>query len=175
MTGLYNRRYLEESLDRELIRAKREGHCVSLVMADLDHFKAVNDRYGHLAGDEALRLFSTLMMKNSRGSDINCRYGGEEFLMVLPNMDEKTALNRAEQLRRAIADTPAKYGAIDIPITASFGVAVFPQHGQNGDELIGSADKALYVAKKAGRNQVKTYSSSIVDGDLLGALRASRS
>ena len=175
MTGLYNRRYLEESLDRELIRAKREGHCVSLVMADLDHFKVVNDRYGHLAGDAVLRAFSALMMKHSRGSDINCRYGGEEFLMILPSMDEETALKRAEQLREAIAEMPVKYRAIDIPITASFGVAVFPQHGQNGDELIGSADKALYVAKKSGRNQVKTYSSSIADGDMHGALCASRS
>ncbi len=144
-------------------------------MADLDHFKVVNDRYGHLAGDEVLRVFGRMMMKHSRGSDINCRYGGEEFLMILPSMDEETALKRAEQLRQAIAETPVKYGAIDIPITASFGVSVFPQHGQNGDELIGSADKALYLAKEAGRNRVKIYSSSSAGTKLRGTLCVARS
>ncbi len=159
LTGLYNRRYLEENLGRELIRAKRDGHCVSIVMGDLDHFKAVNDRYGHLAGDAALRVFAELMKYNSRGSDIYCRYGGEEFLLVLPGMTERTAFERAEQLRQAIAEKPVKFGGIDIAITASFGVSAFPQHGKNGDELTAAADKALYAAKEAGRNQVKGYSS----------------
>lgn len=159
LTGLYNRRYLEENLGRELIRAKRDGTCVSVVMGDIDHFKAVNDSYGHLAGDEALRVFGELMKGNSRGSDINCRYGGEEFLLVLPGMTELTAFKRAERLRLMLAETPVKFGAIDITITASFGVSEFPQHGKNGDELIAAADKALYAAKGAGRNQVKSYSS----------------
>lgn len=159
LTGLYNRRYLEENLGRELIRAKRDGYCVSVVMGDLDHFKAVNDSYGHLAGDEALRVFGGLMKRNSRGGDINCRYGGEEFLLVLPGTTELTAFKRAEQLRLMMAETPVKFGARDIAITVSFGVSEFPQHGKNSDELIAAADKALYAAKEAGRNQVKSYSS----------------
>jgi diguanylate cyclase (GGDEF)-like protein len=159
LTGLYNRRYLEENLGRELIRAKRDGYCVSVVMGDIDHFKAVNDRYGHLAGDEALRVFGELMRGNSRSSDINCRYGGEEFLLVLPGMTELTASKRAERLRLIVAKTPVKFGTMDIAITASFGVSEFPQHGENSDELIAAADKSLYAAKEAGRNQVKGYSS----------------
>ena len=146
LTGLYNRRYLDESLGRELILAEREEHPISVIIADLDHFKAVNDHYGHLAGDEVLRVFGDLMKKHARGSDICCRYGGEEFLVILPGMAEDDALERAEHLRLALAEAPIAFGSSQIVVTASFGIAVFPQHGRTGDQLTAAADNALYVA-----------------------------
>jgi diguanylate cyclase (GGDEF)-like protein/PAS domain S-box-containing protein len=160
LTGLYNRRYLEESLGRELILAKREAHPVSVIMGDLDHFKAINDRYGHLGGDEVLRVFGDLMKRHSRGSDIYCRYGGEEFLLVLPQMAKENAIERAEQLCITMAATPVFYGESQIAVTASFGVATFPRDGRTGDELIAAADRALYAAKAAGRNRVNSMLQS---------------
>jgi diguanylate cyclase (GGDEF)-like protein/PAS domain S-box-containing protein len=153
LTGLYNRRYLEDALCRELIRAEREGYPISVIMGDLDHFKEVNDRHGHLAGDEVLRVFGQLMKQHSRGSDIYCRYGGEEFLLVLPKMSEHDAVRRAEQLRAAMA-APIGFGPAQITVTASFGVATAPNGGRTGDELIAQADDALYAAKAAGRDRV---------------------
>jgi diguanylate cyclase (GGDEF)-like protein/PAS domain S-box-containing protein len=174
LTGLYNRHYLEESLGRELILAERHGHPVSVIMGDLDHFKSVNDRYGHLGGDEVLRTFGDLMKRHARGSDIYCRYGGEEFLLVLPQMPAPTAAERAEQLRIAMAAGPVRFGASQIAVTASFGVATFPQDGRTGDELIAAADSALYVAKATGRNRVEVKtgpigvpSQSSVSGEML--------
>ena len=161
LTGLYNRRYLEEALGRELILAGRHGNPVSMIMGDLDHFKAVNDRYGHLGGDEVLRAFGDLMKRQVRGSDIYCRYGGEEFLLVLPRMSTEDAVNRAEQLRSAMAAAPVPYGDFVIAVTASFGVATFPRDGRTGDELIAAADSALYAAKAAGRNRVSVNSGPI--------------
>jgi diguanylate cyclase (GGDEF)-like protein/PAS domain S-box-containing protein len=155
LTGLYNRRYLEETLGRELIIAGREGHPVSVIMSDLDRFKSVNDRFGHLAGDEVLRFFGALMKRHARASDIYCRYGGEEFLLVLPRMAEEIAVERAEQLRKEISSSPVSYDGFPITVTASFGVASFPRNGHTGDELIATADSALYAAKAAGRNRVK--------------------
>ena len=155
LTGLYNRRFLEESLRRELIAAERHGYPVSVIMADLDHFKLVNDRHGHAAGDEVLRRFGDLMKRGSRGSDICCRYGGEEFLIVLPQMAEKVALERAEQLCRATAAAPFLHGESQISVTSSFGVATFPGAARTGDDLIAAADRALYAAKAAGRNRVE--------------------
>jgi diguanylate cyclase (GGDEF)-like protein/PAS domain S-box-containing protein len=161
LTGLYNRRYLEESIGRELISAERHGHPVSVIMGDLDHFKAVNDRYGHLGGDEVLRTFGYLLKRLVRGSDIYCRYGGEEFLLVLPQTSANSALERAEQLRSAMAAAPVLYGDSAIAVTASFGVATFPGDGRTGDELIAAADSALYAAKAAGRNRVNANSGPI--------------
>jgi diguanylate cyclase (GGDEF)-like protein/PAS domain S-box-containing protein len=158
LTGLYNRNFLESNMRRELILARRHDHHVGVIMADLDHFKRVNDDYGHQAGDEVLRFFGELIKGHCRGSDIYCRYGGEEFLLILPGMTEEATLQRAEQLRRAMAETTVKFGAIEIAITASFGVAVYPKDGKRGEELIAAADKALYAAKDAGRNQVKSSS-----------------
>ena len=154
LTGLYNRLYLEETLSRELLSAVRHGHAVSVIMGDLDHFKMVNDRYGHLAGDEVLRMFGALLKKNARGSDVYCRYGGEEFLLVLPLMTQDSAIERAEQLRSAVQAADVSYGTSLITVTASFGVATFPQNGRTGDELIAAADRALYMAKADGRNRV---------------------
>ena len=154
LTGLYNRRYLEETLGRELILAERERHPVSVIKGDLDRFKLVNDRFGHLAGDEVLRVFGTLMKRHARASDVYCRYGGEEFLMVLPRMTEATAFERAEQIRIELSASPVDFDGAPIVVTASFGVASFPRNGRTGDELIATADGALYAAKAAGRNRV---------------------
>ncbi|TXT40032.1 MAG: hypothetical protein FD135_1705 [Comamonadaceae bacterium] len=154
LTGLYNRRYLEETLGQELVSAQRHGYPISVIMSDLDHFKAINDRYGHLAGDDVLRAFGALLKRHARGSDVYCRYGGEEFLLVLAQTTQNSALERAEQLRTALAAAPITSGAYSIVVTASFGVASFPDDGHTGDELIAAADHALYAAKAAGRNRV---------------------
>jgi len=155
LTGLYNRRYLEEALNRELILAERHDYPVSMIMTDIDHFKKVNDHYGHLAGDEILRAVGALLKRNARASDIYCRYGGEEFLLVLPQMSLEKAAVRAEQLRRTLSAAPIRYGATAIPITASFGVAAYPENGRAGERIIEAADKALYEAKDNGRNRVR--------------------
>lgn len=159
LTGLYNRRFLDEAINRELARAERSGSPLSLVMGDIDNFKAINDSYGHLAGDEVLRVFGEQMKRNSRGSDIICRYGGEEFLLVLPDMSQAGAYARAEQLRKDFADTSIKHDASVIHATASFGVTTFKGHGQNRAELIAAADKALYASKYAGRNKVTAFAA----------------
>jgi diguanylate cyclase (GGDEF)-like protein/PAS domain S-box-containing protein len=157
LTGLYNRLYLNESLDREITLAQRRGYCLSAVMADLDFFKAINDKYGHLAGDEALKFFASLMKQNSRNSDIICRFGGEEFFVLLPDISVDKAKERAENLRRALANLPFIFGEASFRVTASFGVAAYPEHAQNGKDLMNAADKALYSAKHLGRNQVKCF------------------
>jgi diguanylate cyclase (GGDEF)-like protein/PAS domain S-box-containing protein len=161
LTGLYNRQSLKEFFDRELSLAERHHRTISTVMGDLDHFKAVNDTYGHLAGDEVLRVFGDLLRRSYRASDIHCRYGGEEFLILLPDMPEQAAYKRTERLRATIENTPIPFGTSVIRVTASFGIATFPQDGRNREALIGAADTALYAAKDAGRNQVKRYSESI--------------
>ena len=146
--ALFNRRYLEATLGRELIRAERDGYEISVIMGDLDHFKDVNDRYGHLAGDQVLRVFGDLLKRHARGSDIYCRYGGEEFLLVMPKMPEDGAVNRAEDLRSRVASAPVTFGDSAIAVTASFGVAVFPRDGRTSDQLIAASDHALYAAKE---------------------------
>jgi diguanylate cyclase (GGDEF)-like protein/PAS domain S-box-containing protein len=161
LTGLFNRRYLDETSERELIRAKRSGQQIGFVMCDLDLFKAVNDAYGHLIGDEVLRVFADLLKRNTRGSDIACRYGGEEFLLLLPEVTPDLAYQRAEQLRTALEATLITSGTTVIHVTASFGVATFPEHGSTIDELIRAADEALYIAKNAGRNRVVSHSAKM--------------
>jgi len=154
LTGLYNRRYLAETLERELARAMREGYPVSLVMADIDHFKNVNDTFGHAAGDLALRSLGSILRSDTRPGDIACRYGGEEFLLVMPNTDARTAAQRAEQLRRRVAESRVAWLGREVAITLSLGVASFPLYGATGDEVMAAADLALYAAKAAGRDRV---------------------
>ncbi len=159
LTGLYNRRYLDEAMGRELIRAARNKQPIGIVMCDLDHFKAINDTYGHLAGDEVLRVFADLLRKFSRGSDIVCRFGGEEFLLLLLDMPPDVAYQRAEQLRTALAVKQIISGTDVIQVTASFGVAGFPENGETLDALIHAADVAMYQAKETGRNRVVVASA----------------
>ncbi|MFA6014808.1 MAG: sensor domain-containing diguanylate cyclase [Gallionellaceae bacterium] len=163
LTGLFNRRYLQETLDRELALAERHGYAISLVMGDIDFFKKVNDTHGHQAGDEVLRAFGALIKGHSRSSDICCRYGGEEFLLVMPNVPEEKAFERAEQLRLAIEVAKIVYEGTEIQVTASFGIAAYPVHGDDSEAVLAAADAALYEAKNAGRNQVKRYSKPAVE------------
>jgi diguanylate cyclase (GGDEF)-like protein len=153
LTGVANRRSFNEMLAREYERARRYDHPLSLVMIDLDHLKKINDTYGHQAGDEAIRAIGTVLRQSSRSVDLPARYGGEEFCVLLPNTEIDMAEQLAERLRRLINE-------VEIPqvgfISASIGVATFPQHADDPDLLLKRADEALYVAKQAGRNQVKT-------------------
>jgi diguanylate cyclase (GGDEF)-like protein/PAS domain S-box-containing protein len=155
LTGLFNRRYLDEMLERELARARREGPPLTVMMLDIDFFKKLNDTYGHQAGDEVLRRLADLLRKNSRAEDIPCRYGGEEFLLVLPNMGRADALTRAEQWRQEFEAMHITLGQATMRSTISIGIATFPEQGQTRDTLIEAADKALYDAKHNGRNRVE--------------------
>lgn len=157
LTGMFNRRYLDEMLEREIARARREGISLSLVMLDADHFKALNDTYGHRAGDEALKAIAETLRHDIRSEDVPCRYGGEEFLILLPHMPLAAAGDRAEQWRHAIEAISVHFGEFELKLTASFGVAAYPDHGKTSDELIRMADSALYAAKRAGRNRVVSY------------------
>jgi diguanylate cyclase (GGDEF)-like protein len=154
ITGCFNRRYLEETLRREFSRAKREDYPLSLVMVDIDHFKQINDTYGHPAGDAVLQALGILLRGQTRAGDIVCRYGGDEFLLVLPNMKPDDVTRRAEAWRVAFHDMEIYYGELQLQSTISIGVAFTPEHGTDGDEVIRAVDKALYRAKNAGRNCV---------------------
>jgi diguanylate cyclase (GGDEF)-like protein len=155
LTGLFNRRYLDEVFERELARAMREGYPLTVMMLDLDHFKKLNDTYGHQAGDEVLKSLGNMLRKNARTEDIPCRYGGEEFLLVLPNMSLADARVRAEQLREKFESMHIAFGQFSMAGTLSIGIATFPGHGRTRDELIEGADQALYAAKHNGRNRVE--------------------
>ena len=155
LTGLFNRRYLEESLEREIQRAKRKQQCLGVVMIDIDRFKHFNDTFGHEAGNAVLRALGNALKSNIRSSDIACRYGGEELLLILPDVSLAAASQRAEQLRQSIKQMKVQYQDRSLgSITISLGVACFPDHGLVGKALIQAADAALYRAKKAGRNCV---------------------
>jgi diguanylate cyclase (GGDEF)-like protein/PAS domain S-box-containing protein len=155
LTTLYNRYYMQESLERELRRAERSGHSVTLLMVDLDHLKAFNDRYGHLSGDELLRGLGKLLKKMFRGGDILSRYGGDEFLLVLPEASIEIGLQRAEELRQNVKEMLIQIE--DYPLqnlTISIGISSWPQHGTSSGDVLKAADKALYQAKLQGRDQV---------------------
>jgi diguanylate cyclase (GGDEF)-like protein/PAS domain S-box-containing protein len=159
LTGLFNRRYLIETLDRELARAERDGEPVALVMFDIDHFKQVNDRFGHPTGDLVLQKLGSLLIEDTRGSDIACRYGGEEFVLVLPGSDLPNAIQRADGWRAQFQQMRIDILGLEVNSSLSGGVAVFPQHGTLSPELINAADQALYAAKAAGRNCVRSPSA----------------
>jgi diguanylate cyclase (GGDEF)-like protein len=152
LTKLYNRRYLEEALDRDIARALRDGTPLSLVMIDIDRFKDVNDAHGHEAGDVMLRALSKLLQERIRQGDIACRYGGEEFVVVLSGASSAEIVERAEEWREAFNVLRVSFGGHAVSATISLGVASFPDHASMGDDLLRAADKALYQAKAAGRN-----------------------
>ena len=155
LTGLFNRRYMEESLEREVRRAARNGKSVGAIMVDLDHFKRFNDTFGHEAGDMLLREFGTLARSKTRKEDIACRYGGEEFILILPDAPLEVTFARAEELRQAVRHLELKSAGRPIGVvTASIGVSSFPEHALNADTLVRVADTALYKAKHGGRDQV---------------------
>ncbi|MGH8353524.1 MAG: diguanylate cyclase domain-containing protein [Pseudomonas sp.] len=153
LTGLYNRRFVYATLSHEFARADREGYAIGLVMLDVDHFKAINDSYGHAAGDKVLQALAELLRSQARGGDILCRWGGEEFLLVLPRIGADVLLARIEQVRRAFAELTPLPEASGRHFSFSAGIALYPRDGK-GEDLIGSADQALYAAKHAGRNRV---------------------
>jgi diguanylate cyclase (GGDEF)-like protein/PAS domain S-box-containing protein len=159
LTGLYNRRYLEDFLFKQINQAERTHEPLTILMLDLDHFKKINDTYGHEAGDTILKQLGSILQSDIRSGDIAARFGGEEFIIVFYNTDTTTAKKRAESIRNAVALIQTKYGAQPIgPITISIGIAEYPAHGRTAPELIENADKALYIAKKNGRNQVVVFS-----------------
>ena len=155
LTGLFNRRYLSESLDRELARSLRRGLPLAVMAFDLDHFKAFNDSYGHPAGDAVLVAFARLLQSRSRSEDIACRLGGEEFVLILPEMDADVAMRRAGELMTVLGGLDVIHEGRLLPrLTTSIGVAVAPDNGMSGEALLAQADLALYEAKAQGRNRV---------------------
>lgn len=155
LTGLYNRRYLEESLERELHRAARGKQSLAVMMLDVDHFKNFNDTFGHDAGDAVLRELGIFLQKNTRASDIACRYGGEELTLIMPEICLVDVKERAENLRQGVKCLNLQHQGQHLgAITLSIGVAVYPEHGITGEELIQAADTALYAAKNGGRDRV---------------------
>ncbi|WP_203695803.1 GGDEF domain-containing protein [Catellatospora coxensis] len=154
LTGLHNRRSFAERLTGALAYADRTGTPVSLLMLDLDHFKSVNDRYGHPAGDQVLRTVAALLVRELRAVDVAARLGGEEFGVLLPGIDHRDATAVAGRLRAAIARCPVVHAATTVLVTASIGVVCYPRHARTADELFERADDALYRAKRAGRDRV---------------------
>jgi len=162
LTGLYNRREFERLLNDEIHRFRRHGHPVSLLILDIDHFKQINDRYGHQVGDEALRTVADLVTNESRTGDVIARYGGEELAIILPETDAANAVHLAERTCRAVAEFPVMISPQEvIPITVSIGTATVPDDAHAARDLVTAADLAMYEAKRSGRNCVCTASRDI--------------
>ena len=159
LTGLFNRRYLKDTLDREVSRAKRENLPIGIIIMDIDEFKDVNDRYGHNAGDMMLKEMGNLLKASIRIEDFVCRYGGEEFVIVMPGATLGVAFERAELIRRKFEQMYVQYENEQLHATISLGVAAYPIHGTDGEDALIRADRALYQAKQAGRNRVIPYHS----------------
>ncbi len=155
LTGLFNRRYMEETLDREIRRAVRHSLPVSVILFDIDHLKRVNDSYGHDAGDAALKALGNLMLKTFRGEDVPCRFGGDEFTIILPEATVSDAFRRAEQFREAFKRLDFEHeGKHFGPLTLSLGISAYPDHGSSVERLLQIADAATYAAKAQGRDRV---------------------
>jgi len=161
LTNIHNRRFFNEIIDRELSRAERAKDCLSLIILDIDNFKTVNDTYGHLAGDEVLIKLANFLVDNVRKMDYVCRYGGEEFVIVMPGACAQDALQRAETLRKGFYEYPLSIEDQQFHLTSSFGISTYPQLSQNVDQLISRADIALYMAKRSGKNQSVIWNSGI--------------
>jgi two-component system cell cycle response regulator len=156
LTGAYNRRSMFHHLEAELGRSQRYGRHLSVLMLDVDHFKRVNDEHGHLTGDQVLAWFSQRVMEQLRSMDFVCRYGGEEFCVILPETPAAGALTVANRLRASVERSPFTSGALSLTITTSIGVATWdPAAGRDVPDLLLRADNALMEAKRGGRNQVR--------------------
>jgi diguanylate cyclase (GGDEF)-like protein len=155
LTGLFNRRFFEEFLIREMARAERKTRQLSVIVLDIDHFKQVNDTFGHSAGDTVLRHVGPILQAHVRESDVACRIGGEEFLLLLAELTLPLAVQRAEDIRKALREMSLTFDDKALgPITASFGAAAYPDHGRTVEALFRAADEALLDAKRAGRDRV---------------------
>jgi diguanylate cyclase (GGDEF)-like protein len=157
LTGLYNRRYLDEMLSREISRSNRQQKPLSFMLLDMDDFKRINDVYGHQSGDIVLKELAGLITQHTRHEDIACRFGGDEFIIILPGTNLATAVVRAETLRREFATKKNQMRGEMITITFSLGVASYPDHGITIDAVIRACDEALYKAKANGTNRVEAY------------------
>lgn len=156
LTGLYNRRFMEHELMRQIDHALREGQPLAVAMIDLDDFRGYNDRHGHPAGDQALRQTATLIQGFRAATDVACRYGGEEFLLIMPDTTAVGATVRLDALRTALAAAAVHHEGRPLdPVTASIGVAVLPPKRGAAAALLDAADRALYRAKKLGRNRIE--------------------
>jgi diguanylate cyclase (GGDEF)-like protein/PAS domain S-box-containing protein len=154
LTGLHNRRYLQETLEREFTRASREGYPVCLIMLDIDYFKNVNDTFGHIAGDMVLNALADELRSQVRAGDIICRYGGDEFLLVMLNVSAEVGFQRAEKLQQSFQASYVIFENMEIRATLSLGLAAFPIHGATSDEVMRAADFDMYQAKSEGGNCV---------------------
>ncbi len=160
LTELYNRRYLQDALELEFTHPERSSLPTAILMMDSDHLKEINDKYGHKAGDDFLVHISKTIRKSIRTGDIACRYGGDEFVVVLSNVTKETALSRAEKLREKIASRFIVHRNEKVKISVSIGIAMFPEHGSVGEILLQRADQALYEAKRMGKNRVLLYTEN---------------
>ena len=155
LTGLFNRRYMEETLERELLRAARKQLSLGVIMLDVDNLKQFNDTWGHAAGDEILRELGSLLLRQVRGEDIACRYGGDEFILILPDVSSQVTRERAELICEYAGQFHLQFeGQSLAAVTLSLGVAVFPEHGTTSTAILRAVDAALYRAKREGRSRV---------------------
>jgi len=154
LTQIFNKRYFTENVDRELSRAHRYGRALTMIMFDIDHFKTINDSFGHLAGDHVLKLLASVVRTHIRREDVFARYGGEEFSILLPEVGLKSAAGTAEKIRKLVEGHRFVFEEEPIPVTISLGCAAVTQDTQDTTALIKAADERLYAAKHAGRNQV---------------------
>jgi len=159
LTGLYNRRYFEERLGVDAQKSFYSGTSLSLVMVDIDHFKKINDTFGHTEGDQVLCKISSLLKSSVRKKDTVARYGGEEFILILPEAGLEESFVIAERIRRLVENTPFEVGQAQVNLTLSMGISNFPSHrAKSKEELVKMADQALYEAKRGGRNKICIYS-----------------
>ncbi|MCC5814612.1 MAG: GGDEF domain-containing protein [Leptospira sp.] len=157
LTGLYNKRYYEETMDREINQAKRYSRSFSIILFDIDNFKLVNDTFGHSLGDEVLKILATILKKNVRKEDTLCRAGGEEFVIILPDTASEGARKVAEKIREAFHEETLN----DSKLSLSGGIATYPNDGNNKSELFECADKAMYFSKFSGKNKITVFGEEI--------------
>lgn len=157
LTGLYNRRYMEETFDREIERIIRKERKLAVILTDVDRFKSINDSYGHVVGDLVLAYIAQTLKNNTRSSDVVCRYGGDEFILILPECSKQEAISRSETIRALVAQSVFEFDGKCIQnVTLSFGISELPEDGSNRIDLISAADKALYLSKQSGRNRISS-------------------